>query len=95
MIFLVEQGYDGAAAMKGSFKGVQAVIRRKYPTALYVHCCSHSLNLALGHACEVHHIRQCIGLVKKVGNYFRSAKKTNILTENIKKNFPQERSLKL
>ena len=38
---------DGASAMAGKFKGVQACIRKRYPVAHYTHCSSHSLNLAI------------------------------------------------
>ncbi|XP_050064793.1 52 kDa repressor of the inhibitor of the protein kinase-like [Aphis gossypii] len=44
--FMYGQGYDGASNMAGQFKGVQKIIRDKYPNALYVHCSAHSLNLA-------------------------------------------------
>ncbi|GBN52750.1 hypothetical protein AVEN_212092-1 [Araneus ventricosus] len=43
---LCGQGYDGASSMSGCFNGVQAVIKETNPAALYVHCSSHSLNLA-------------------------------------------------
>ncbi|CAH1100590.1 unnamed protein product [Psylliodes chrysocephalus] len=36
--YLVKQGYDGVSSMKGSFKGVEAVIRKSHPEVLYVHC---------------------------------------------------------
>ncbi|GLV44643.1 hypothetical protein CBL_21282, partial [Carabus blaptoides fortunei] len=32
--YLVGQGYDGITAMSGSFKGVQAIIKEKYPAAI-------------------------------------------------------------
>ncbi|GBM06976.1 hypothetical protein AVEN_239676-1 [Araneus ventricosus] len=47
---LCGQGYDGASSMSGCFNGVQAVIKETNLVALYVHCSSHSLNLALMHA---------------------------------------------
>ncbi|KAK4876497.1 hypothetical protein RN001_009003 [Aquatica leii] len=59
---MVGQGYDGAAVMKCAFNGVQAIIRKSFPRALFVHCSSHSLNLALCHSCNVPSIRNCIGL---------------------------------
>ncbi|XP_029345792.1 uncharacterized protein LOC103308300 [Acyrthosiphon pisum] len=31
------QGYDGAAAMSGAFNGVQALILKEYPSAIYTH----------------------------------------------------------
>ncbi|KAM7284788.1 hypothetical protein ISCGN_001882 [Ixodes scapularis] len=51
--YLCGQGYDGAANMSGRLNGVQAVIQREHPAALYMHCASHSLNLALCCSCSV------------------------------------------
>ncbi|KAK9719948.1 protein of unknown function (DUF4371) [Popillia japonica] len=39
------QVYDGASAMRSSFRGVQSIIREEYPRAIYTHCASHCLNL--------------------------------------------------
>lgn len=44
---LVGQGYDGAATMSGNKTGVAKRICSDFPTALFVHCHSHRLNLAL------------------------------------------------
>jgi hypothetical protein len=44
------QGYEGAADMSGIHRGVQARIRERIPTALYVHCNAHVLNLAIVHS---------------------------------------------
>ena len=44
---LVGIGLDGASAMAGKFKGVQACIRKKYHMVHYTDCSSHSLNLAI------------------------------------------------
>lgn len=89
---MVGQGYDGAAVMKGTFKGVQAVIKNDYPEALYVHCCSHSLNLALSHSCQLQNIRNCVGTVKAIITFFKkSPKRIAIVQEKIKldqSNFP-------
>ena len=41
------QGYDGASAMKGHLGGCAALISKDYPSAIYVHGASHSLNLVL------------------------------------------------
>lgn len=35
---MVRQGYDGAAAMSCHLNGVQAIVKRTFPRALYVHC---------------------------------------------------------
>ena len=47
MSTLVAQGYDGAAVMSSSRKGVQVKVKEKYPNVTYVHCRSHVLNLAI------------------------------------------------
>ena len=44
---VVAQCYDGAANMRGIYKGVAARIKRDNPKAIYVHCNGHILNLVL------------------------------------------------
>lgn len=44
------QGYDGAAVMSGVYSGVQKRINDIVPSASYVHCTAHNLNLVL---CDV------------------------------------------
>lgn len=78
--FLKGQGYDGAAAMSGKFNGVQAHIKLEHPTALYVHCAAHSLNLAVSKASEVPEIRNCLGTVGQTHNFFVYPKRKNVLT---------------
>ena len=41
------QAYHGAGNMSGNLSGTAAVISNDYPLALYLHCASHSLNLAV------------------------------------------------
>ncbi|CAG2053934.1 unnamed protein product, partial [Timema podura] len=67
----------------------QAVIKERFPRALYIHCSVHSLNLALGHFYQVPAVRNCIETVTSVGNFVRaSAQQTNILKENLLKKAP-------
>jgi hypothetical protein len=40
-------GFDGAANMSGAFNGAQALIRKDFPAASYVHCGNHRLDLCL------------------------------------------------
>lgn len=44
---IVGQCYDGASNMKGVHNGVQAKVKEIVPTAIYVHCYAHCLNLVL------------------------------------------------
>lgn len=48
---LVGQGYDGASMMSGNKNSLHKKVFEWYSNALYVHCCSHVLNLALASAC--------------------------------------------
>ena len=41
------QGYDGASNMKGEIKGLKTLIMKKSPSAYYVHCFAHQLQLVL------------------------------------------------
>lgn len=44
---LIGQSYDGAAVMAGDINGVQTVVAKAFPTAIFVHCMAHRMNLAL------------------------------------------------
>lgn len=55
------QAYDGASVMSGAYNGVQALLRNDVPSALYVHCASHNLNLVINDA-----VKSC----KKVSSFF-------------------------
>ena len=44
---LIAQSYDGAAALSGVNKGVQARVKELYGNAHFVHCYAHQLNLIL------------------------------------------------
>ncbi|KAL6542463.1 hypothetical protein OROMI_024065 [Orobanche minor] len=41
------QGYDGASNMKGEIHGLKTLIRQDTPSAYYVHCFAHQLQLTL------------------------------------------------
>ncbi|XP_048340052.1 zinc finger MYM-type protein 1-like [Sphaerodactylus townsendi] len=70
---MVGQGYDGAAVMSGHLKGVRALISEQYPKAHFIHCAAHGLNFVLAHSSEVAMIRNCIGMVKNIINFFRQS----------------------
>ncbi|XP_026483030.1 zinc finger MYM-type protein 1-like [Ctenocephalides felis] len=54
------QGYDGANTMKGTYGGVQKLIKDVEPNAVYVHCAAHNLNLVLNDA-----VREIIDIIKR------------------------------
>ena len=64
------QAYDGAGNMAGKTKGAAALVTSQYPLALYLHCASHSLNLAVVKSLEVASVRNMVGIVNRVGIFF-------------------------
>jgi hypothetical protein len=90
------QGYDGAANMAGIYNGVHKKIQNDYPLAIYVHCASHTLNLAVSRACEVQEIRNCLGVIEKCYVFFNTPKRQAVLNDVIEKSElqPQIKTLK-
>ena len=41
------QGYDGASNMSGHLSGLAARVKEISPSAIYIHCCNHRLNLVV------------------------------------------------
>lgn len=90
------QGYDGASNMRGEFRGVQALVKEKFPKALYTHCVSHSLNLCVSDSTKIQGIRNAFGVISEVCNFFhRSAKQSTILADKIKELKPKAKQTKL
>jgi len=78
------KGYDGASAMKGHLGGCAAVISKDNPSAIYVHCASHSLNIVLSNACKFVAIRNTIGTMKEMITFIQaSEKRMDTLKEQI------------
>ena len=60
------QAYDGASNMSGQYKGCATILQRKYPKAMYSHCCSHVLNLAVVNTCDSIQVRNLFAVMAKV-----------------------------
>lgn len=56
--------------MSGKHNGVQAIIKRDAPEALYVHCKALCLNLAVVHACKEPTVRTMMAVVQECGFAF-------------------------
>ena len=91
------QGYDGAAAMSGQFQGAQRHVGNAHPLALYVHCCAHSLNLAVSDACAMAPIRNCLGTIGSVSVYtfLNTPKRSHVLCTSIEKLCPSSHIIRL
>ena len=48
----VRQTYAGASVRSGHLNGVQALFKKEVPSAVYVHCYNHVLNLAVVDCCK-------------------------------------------
>jgi hypothetical protein len=77
----VGQGYDGASAMAGHKGGVQALIRREFPTAVYVHCASHSLNLVLTGGSKILPLRTMFTTLSDVINFINDSSKRRAMVD--------------
>ena len=58
--------------MSGQFNDVKSRIRQIYPKAIFVHCASHRLNLALSSALSTKSVRNCLDVMKDIINLFRN-----------------------
>lgn len=74
---------------------MQAHIRNDHPMALYMHCASHCLNLAISYSCNVADIRDSMGIMQAVCTFFGYPKRQNILQESIKNLVSESKSSKL
>lgn len=78
------QGYDGASSMSGQFQGCATRITADHPQIPYVHCISHSFNLAVSDTCKIPLIRNSLGTINEIINFFRcSAKRQAKLNEAV------------
>ncbi|CAC5412466.1 unnamed protein product [Mytilus coruscus] len=81
------QGYDGTANTSGIHKGVQARIKEIVPTANYVHCKAHVLNLAIVHASQDPSVRTMMATIQEIAFSFHySAKKLGKLQDELEQN---------
>lgn len=79
---VVGLGFDGAANMSGKVKGVQARFSIDVPSAQYVHCRAHNLNLAIVHSCKEPEVRNMYAIVSSIVSFIgASAKRLNVYFE--------------
>ena len=90
------QGHDGASNMSGKFSGVQARIAEVQPLAMYTHCASHRLNLAITQACKNKDVSQLVGLISNINTFLKSSPAmTAKLQKHVMDKFPAARSKRL
>ena len=70
------QGYDGASNMRGKFGGLRTLIQNENPSAYYVHCFAHQLQLALVACAKAHKgVSAFFGNVNILVNFIKSSNK--------------------
>ena len=83
------QCYDGAGNMAGRLNTASSLIARENEKAIYVHCMSHQLNLCIADSCSLQLVRNMMGTVRKLSEFFNnSPKRQQHLVEQIKKLLP-------
>ncbi len=77
------QCYDGASSMSGAKSGCMASIKQKAPKAVYFHCASHRLNLAIVSACKISAFQNVQSYIGKIARFFDYSAKRQRLLENV------------
>lgn len=84
------QGYDGASNMSSDRVGLQALVKKKAPLAIYTHCAGHCLNLVIAHSCALPVVRNVIDKIKGTCLFFlNSPKQSKLLAEMVTKGVAQ------
>lgn len=88
---LIAQSYDGASVMSGQNNGVQAIIKKTYPNAHFVHCYAHQFNLIMEQAAQCNKkVKIFFANLQAFSTFFsRSPKRTSVLDEVVKKRLPR------
>uniref|UniRef100_A0A671VMP9 DUF4371 domain-containing protein n=1 Tax=Sparus aurata TaxID=8175 RepID=A0A671VMP9_SPAAU len=77
------QGYDGASNMSSENVGVQALIKKDAPKAVYMHCNGHCLNLVIARSCALPVVRNMIDKMKSCVIFFTSSPKREHLLKEV------------
>jgi len=95
--YLVGQSYDGASNMRGAYQGLQALVRDKANSALYVWCWAHRLSLAVKKAAgSCLDSAELFSNLKAVYNIINGSKNNVETYENFfKQNYPGQQMMRL
>ncbi|KAL5784586.1 hypothetical protein ACOSQ2_006978 [Xanthoceras sorbifolium] len=79
------QGYDGASNMRGEWNGLQALFIKDCPSAYYIHCFAHRLQLALiAIAKDVHDIWLFFSKLNSIINFVSASFKRHSQLKSIR-----------
>ena len=69
------QGYDGAGSIAGHKSGAAARILEMVKVAVYVHCFSHKLNLAVSKNFQIISVNNMLEVATKISYFFHNSEK--------------------
>ena len=69
--------------MAGVANGASAIINSQYPLAMYLHCASHCLNLTVIKSLEVTSVRNMMGIIGRVYQFFAAHPKRQTALEKV------------
>lgn len=69
--------------MAGRENGVQSIIQRQYPKAVYVHCFAHQLNLAILTVSRSVALKDIVPLIKRTSVFFNTPKRQAVLLNQL------------
>jgi len=87
---LIGQAYDGAASMRGAYKGLQAIVKKENPRATYVWYWAHRFNLIIVDAVSICVVaRELSGNLEMLYDFIGSSKKrVGFYSEYQKQRYP-------
>ena len=88
---LLALGADDASVMSGCYKGVGAILRRRYPWLLYIYCAAHRLNLVVAaYFRTVLEANNVINVYKSLHDIFNVASHREIFESVQKECYPKQ-----
>ena len=82
---IVGQCYDGAANMSGINKGLAARMKKTSPLAIYVHCFSHLLNLAIQDTMtSIEPLKHTLSTIQSLYNFLEGSTKRHAIFHGLK-----------
>ncbi len=80
--------------MSSNIAGVQAMIKKVSPLALYTHCYSHCQNLSIAASCGIQEVKNMIALINEVHLFLsNSPKRQEFFEQSLKEFLPHSNFL--
>lgn len=95
--YMVGQSYDGASNMRGQYRGLQALIRRENPAAVYVWCWAHRLALVIVQGVSAcFHAKNLFGNLESAYSFLTDGKRrVSMYEEHVMNLYPESRQRRL